>query len=190
MNSLDVFLIIFIAYFTIRGIFRGLIKELIIILAILLGYYLAMSLYQPLSKWLMQAASLPETGAQILAFVLIFIVVNVVLRMVGSILEKLIKLVFLQPLNRLGGALFGLLKSLFFLSVIVFILRLLPFAANFLQKMGAGESLIWPYVLYFSTYVFQMLAALIPQMANPDQLLKFRNISLPDTSLFQLLKKY
>ncbi len=191
MNSLDVFLLIFIAYFTIRGMFRGLIKELIIVLALLLGYYLAMTFYGPTTKWLINLfPSLPQNGAQILAFALIFIVVNVVLRLFGKFLEKLIKFVFLQPLNRLGGALFGLLKSLFFLSVIVFILRLLPFSAQFLQKIGAGKSIIWPYVIYFSTYVFQILAAFIPQMTAPDSLKKLQNISLPDSTVFHLLKKY
>ncbi len=190
MNSLDIFLLIFIAYFTIRGVFRGLIKELIIVLALILGYYLAMSLYEPLGKWLvLNFKSLPQTGSQILAFVLIFVVVNVALRILGSVLEKLIKLVFLNPLNRLGGALFGFLKSLFFLSIIVFILRLIPYSPKFLQKIGAGQSLIWPFVVYFSTYVFQILAAVVPGMGSPDQLQKFKNLSLPDPSVLQMFKK-
>lgn len=191
MNSLDIFLLIFIAYFTIRGVFRGLIKELIIVLALILGYYLSMSFYEPLGKWLiLNFKSLPQTGSQILAFVLIFVFVNIGLRIIGSFLEKLIKLVFLSSLNRLGGALFGLLKSLFFLSIIVFILRLIPYSPKFLQKIGAGQSLIWPFIIYFSTYVFQILAAFVPGMNAPDQLHKLINISLPDTSVFQILKKY
>ncbi len=189
MNSLDIFLLIFIAYFTIRGIFRGLIKELIIILALILGYYLAMTFYDPLSHWLLKSfKALPKTGAQILAFILIFVIINVLLRLLGSFLEKLVKLVFLQSINRLGGALFGLLKSLFFLSIVVFLVRLIPYSAKFLQKIGAGQSLIWPYVIYFSTFVFKIFAAVIPNINVQQQMNNLIHIAMPDTSIFKLLK--
>lgn len=169
MNSFDIFLLIFMAYFTIRGVFRGLIKELIIILALVLGYLAGFAFFEQGSVWLMKSVhGMPQTGARILAFALIFISVNIALRMLGSFLEKIIKFAFLQAFNRLGGGLFGLLKSLFFLSILLFIVRLLPFAPKILQKVGAGESVIWPYVVYFSTYVFQFMLAIFPTNSVQD----------------------
>ncbi len=163
MNSLDVILLIFMAYFTIRGIFRGLIKELIIILALVLGYIVAITFYEQGAILLFKNFhDFPKAGARILSFFLIFLAVNISLRILGSFLEKIIKFAFLQPLNRIGGGVFGLIKSLFFLSIVVFIIRLLPFAPQILQKMGAGQSLLWPYIIYFSTYVIQILISVFP----------------------------
>ncbi len=170
------------AYFTIRGIFRGLIKELIIILALVLGYLLGFAFFEQGGVWLMKSIhGLPQTGARILSFTIIFIGVNIVLRLLGSFLEKIIKFAFLQTINRLGGGLFGLLKSLIFLSILLFIVRLLPFAPRLLQKAGAGQSVIWPYVIYFSTYVVQIMMGLFPadslqntikHLMNPNSLQK------------------
>ncbi len=169
MNSFDIFLLIFMAYFTIRGVFRGLIKELIIILALVLGYLLGFAFFEQGSVLLMKSIhGLPQTGARILSFTIIFFGVNIALRILGSFLEKIIKFAFLQTFNRLGGGLFGLLKSLVFLSILLFIVRLLPFAPQLMQKAGAGESLIWPYVIYFSTYVFQIMFSLFPANSVQD----------------------
>ncbi len=189
MNSLDIFLLIFIAYFTVRGIFRGLIKELIIVLALVLGYILAFSFFEPLSVIFMNTfKGFPKTGARILSFALIFIAINIALRLFGVFLEKIIKFAFLQPLNRLGGGLFGLLKSLFFLSIILFIIRLLPFAPAALQKVGAGESILWPYVIYFSTWIYQILMALIPGAVVQKQVQQMMRSA--DSTIFKMLKPF
>ncbi len=187
MNSLDVFLTIFIAYFTIRGIFRGLIKELIIVFALVLGYMVAFTFFEPFTQWLLHNfKSFPKTGARIIAFAIIFFAINIGLRILGIFVEKLIKFAFLQPLNRLGGGLFGLVKSLFFLSIIVFILRLLPFANVVLQKIGAGKSVLWPYVIYFSTYIYQILLMIIPGNAIQQQIQNLFHSA--DSTLFNVLK--
>ncbi len=186
MNSFDIFLLVFMAYFTIRGVFRGLIKELIIILALILGYLLGFAFFEQGALLLMKSIhGLPQTGARILSFSIIFIGVNVALRILGSFLEKIIKFAFLQTINRLGGGLFGLLKSLFFLSIILFILRLLPFAPKILQKLGAGQSVIWPYVIYISTYIVQIMMSLFPMNSMQETLKHLMNhdalINLPIT---------
>lgn len=186
MNNFDIILLIFIAYFTIRGIFRGLIKELIIILALVLGYMIAFALYEQGSIILIKTFNgFPEAGAKILSFTLIFLAVNVALRLLGTFLEKIIKFAFLQPLNRLGGALFGLLKSLFFLSIIIFIIRLLPYAPQILQKAGAGKSVLWPYIIYFSTYVYQILLSIFPTGIMEHGVHQLMNGA--DSTVFKLL---
>ncbi len=189
MNSFDIFLLIFMAYFTIRGVFRGLIKELIIILALVLGYLLGFAFFEQGSVLLMKSINgLPQTGARILSFTIIFLVVNIALRILGAFLEKIIKFAFLQTFNRLGGGLFGLVKSLFFLSILLFIIRLLPFAPKIMQKVGAGESVIWPYVIYFSTYLYQIMVSIFPANSVQDTVKHLMSINA--ITVFPIFKPY
>lgn len=118
MNPLDVVLASIIAYCLVRGIFRGLIKELSSIVGVLGGFYAAYSYYpfmaKYLSVWITKAAY-----ANLVSCLLLFAGVYLTISLLGVLIKYLMNIVFLGWTDRLCGLLFGTIKGLLIVSVIV-----------------------------------------------------------------------
>ena len=59
---------------------------------------------------------------ELLAFVFLFFAVSRIIRLLGSFLSGLTSLILLKPLDRLGGTIFGLLKGVFIILVLLTIM--------------------------------------------------------------------
>jgi membrane protein required for colicin V production len=138
----------------IRGVFRGLIKELSSIIGVFGGFYAAYTYYtvlaKPLSEWISNPGYL-----NILSFMVIFCVVFLVISILGVIINYLLKLAFLGWFDRFCGALFGAMKSLLIVSVILIAMTtFLPKGAPLIK-----DSLISPHV----TLVSEKMIKLVPK---------------------------
>lgn len=145
MNSLDLFILIFVCYFLVRGIFRGFILELAMIAGVFAGYLVA-STYQPLLSPHLESilSGVPQPAVSVISFALIFIVVNIGVRLLAGGITKTVKFAMLGWVNRLLGAVFGLLKGLLILSIAAFIIEMLPLSQIYLEKIGKNESVLYP----------------------------------------------
>lgn len=133
MNLLDYILAVILAYCLIRGIFRGLVKELSALIGVLAGFYFAFHYYPQMTKtlegWITTAAY-----AQILSFFILFFGVYLVISIAGVIIKYLMNIAWLGWTDRLTGALFGAVKGVLIVSVIVAILTtFLPKNTGFLR---------------------------------------------------------
>ena len=110
MNLLDVVIIACMVFLIVRGIFRGFIREIGSLAGVILGIWLA-SLYEPqmtdfLKPFLPSGNFLP-----LISFALIFLVVLVLCNVVGWLLKKLVKKIFLGWADRTLGAALAVLKG-------------------------------------------------------------------------------
>ena len=121
MNLLDIVLATIIGFCLIRGIFRGLIKELSSIIGVVAGFYAAYS-YYPLLAGLLKRW-ITDTGyANILACMTLFLGVYVGVSIAGVLIKYLMNIVFLGWTDRICGLVFGTLKGVLIVSVIVVLL--------------------------------------------------------------------
>lgn len=163
MNSFDVILSVIIIIFTVRGIFRGLITEFIVLTALILGYVLAFTYLDTGLKLLIHFfPGLPEFAARILSFVLIFLIVNIILRALGRILNRLIKYVFLKSINRLAGGVFAFIKVVLIISLVLIVIGFIPFSAQALNYIGAGESSLYLPIKQFAPQVYKIVMSVLP----------------------------
>ena len=118
MNYLDIIIVVILSYCVIRGVFRGLIKELSSIIGVFSGFYAAYTYYtvvaKPLSEWISNPGYL-----NIISFMVIFCVVFLVISILGVIINYLLKLAFLGWFDRFCGAVFGAMKGLLIVSVVL-----------------------------------------------------------------------
>ncbi len=118
MNLLDMLMIAVLSFCAIRGIFRGLVSELFAIIGVLSGFYAAYTYYpeaaKPLAAWISDQAYL-----NILSFLIIFCVVFLIVNFLGLLIRYILKLVFLGWIDRLCGLLFGLIKGVLIISVLL-----------------------------------------------------------------------
>lgn len=109
MNWLDIVLIIVLAIFTIIGLKIGIIKAVLSLAGIIIGVILAGRYYLPLSE---QLTFISQTGvARIVAFAIILVGIMVIATVLARFLKWTISAMMLGWVNRLGGAILGLVLA-------------------------------------------------------------------------------
>jgi membrane protein required for colicin V production len=154
VNLLDYILAVILGYCLIRGIFRGLVKELAALIGVLGGFYFAFNYYPQMTKtlerWITTAAY-----AQIVSFLILFFGVYLVVSIAGVIIKYLMNIAWLGWTDRLTGALFGAVKGVLIISVIVAILTtFLPKDTHFLR-----DSLLVRHTMGISSLLVRIASA-------------------------------
>lgn len=161
MNTFDIIVSVIFGYCLVRGLFRGLVKELASIIGVFSGFYAAYTYYQEaarmMSGWISNTAYL-----NIISFLLIFCLIFVIVSIMGIIIKYLLNIVFLGWIDRLFGAVFGMMKAVLIASVLFIVFT------SFLPKGGSvvEDSVLSPHVMMVS----EKMAKVIPKdMKNEFQ---------------------
>jgi membrane protein required for colicin V production len=170
MNSLDIIFLVLIGVSVIYSFIRGLVREVFSFLAIILGFFGASHAYLPVANWLRKWMG-NETVAQVLGFAILFILIALCLGLLGRFLSRLIKKMDLGWVDRLAGGVFGLLKALLLVAIILLVLT----ASLPSRSKVVSESRVSPVVLTIT----RQLSYLVP--------VKFRALY---TAKEKELKKY
>jgi membrane protein required for colicin V production len=121
MTPFDIVVVVIIGYGIIRGLFRGLVKEIASIIGVLGGFYLAYRYYGFLGAhlgWL----TTNESYRMIVGFLVIFCAVLVIVAGLAMIIKYLLKIVYMGWADRIGGLIFGFVKSVLIVSILFLIL--------------------------------------------------------------------
>ncbi len=145
MNSLDIGILLIAAIFFIRGIFRGFVFELVSIVGLILGYIISITYLSLLAGYIFSFfPSFSESIVNLVSFFILFVGTNLLLRLVANIITKTLKIAMLGWLNRLLGGLLGMLKSIIIMSILVFIIDLIPFSSSLLEQVEVQTSELYP----------------------------------------------
>ncbi|GHA23556.1 hypothetical protein GCM10007103_00750 [Salinimicrobium marinum] len=117
MNVIDIVLSIFLLLGCVRGFFKGFFIELAGLVALILGIYAAIHFSDRMFAFLQLFITWEEKYLTILAFALTFTIVVIIISIIGKVLTKMAGILALGLVNRLLGALFGMLKTAFLASV-------------------------------------------------------------------------
>ena len=123
MNYIDIFLAIPIIWFAYQGFKRGLIIELASLAALILGIYAALYFNEYASNFLVNSLEMSPKYVPVISFIVTFIVIVFLVYTVGRILEKVIDMVALGFLNKLIGGVFGLLKGVVMISIVIMVVN-------------------------------------------------------------------
>lgn len=107
MDWLDIIIIVVLVITTLIGFKRGLIKTVLPLVGIILGVFLAGHFCGSMAGWLSPWLQSPNQS-RIVAFAVIFILVTVVALALSSLMNRLLRLMLLGWVDKLGGAVFGL----------------------------------------------------------------------------------
>lgn len=156
MNSLDIGILSIASIFFIRGIFRGFIFELVTVIGLILGYIISITYLSIASGIILSFfPSLPISIVNIVGFFVLFVGTNMLLRVIANLLTKTLKIAMLGWLNHLLGGLFGLLKGVILMSILVFVIDLIPFSATLLESIEVKQSLLYPVLDVFGPKFYE-----------------------------------
>lgn len=154
MNFLDIVLGLLLLWGLWKGLSNGLLLEIAAILALIAGIYGAIHFSYIAGDYLSQRMDWDEKFINIASLIITFIIIVMVIHVLGKILTKIIDIAMLGILNKLVGALFGILKVAVILgALLVFIERL---NGNFelpSQEMKTNSVLYAP-LIEIGTFLF------------------------------------
>lgn len=119
MATLDIILLVPLAYGLIRGFFRGFFKEMASLVGVVLGIFVANWLGLDFAAFLQAHFGWSPQVAQPAAYIVLFLVVAIALNVVAWLLAKVLSAANLGWVNKLAGGLFGLLKFALVLSLLL-----------------------------------------------------------------------
>ncbi len=151
MNWLDIVVIAVLVIAAIFGLRTGIIKAVLSLAGLIVGVILAGHYYVPLSEQLTFISS--ATAAKIVAFAIILIGVMVIAGVLASLFKWAVSIVMLGWVNRLGGAVFGLLLGAIFCSALL---------AIWVKSLGMGGAVTESGLATLLLDRFPMVLALLP----------------------------
>lgn len=122
MNWVDVFVLAVLGLFGLRGFFRGLFREALSLAGLVVGFMLAVAYDQEVAAYAAGHWTVSPIVLKGTAFVAIFFLVYFIFSLVGWLLHRSEKLLFLQTLNRGGGIAIGVGKGAAVTALAIFLL--------------------------------------------------------------------
>lgn len=116
---LDIILIIPLLYGLVMGAKRGFVKEAVMLVAVVMGFFVAKMLSPSTSLLLQNHLGASQRVAQPLSYFVVMAVFVGGMYVLGWMLTKILKAIKLGFVNRVFGALFGFVKWILILSIIL-----------------------------------------------------------------------
>ncbi len=122
MNILDIGITITICFFGYKGFKNGLIKELGSLLALIAGIFLAIRFSELIYSFVENKTNINTEYIPVISFAIIFIGVVILVLVLSKTLDRFIKVIKLQWLNKLAGIVFSLLKTSLIMGGLLFLI--------------------------------------------------------------------
>jgi membrane protein required for colicin V production len=172
MNFLDIVLGALLLFALIRGIRNGLFIELASLLSFFIGIYVAIKFSYIVGNALGDGLTSPSKTAKIIAFVLTLVLVIIAIHFLAKVFSKIASFVFLGWLNKLGGSVFAVLKTILFLGIVLSLLQIINIDNALISKETQEKS-------WFFNPILKTSAVLMPFLTDWFEDLKKETTSTP-----------
>ncbi len=159
MSGIDIALAIFILLGAYHGFKAGFLLELFSLIAVVLGILGGFKLMGLMMVLLADKFKVDEKILPYLAFSVIFLLIVMVVNITGKLIKASIDRSFLGIFDTSAGALLGLLRTTFMLSIVLWIVDSLKF--KFLSHWTDG-SWLYPIVADFAPQITAGISELLP----------------------------
>jgi|LGVF01.2.fsa_nt_gb membrane protein required for colicin V production len=154
MNLFDIAILLLLAGFLFKGLWRGLLRELCSLCGLFGGLFLAVRFHAPLAELLIERVTWPNQLCVVIAFAALLLLTVIFFGLLGFVLSRFIKLLFLGGFNRVAGALFGLVQGGLLLTLVLYGLSLSPLPPQ-VRDLFKQSQLAPPLVRFGDTLLHQ-----------------------------------
>lgn len=131
----------FLLLFLLKGLKNGFVKELASMLSLILGIMAAVKFSGLAAGYL--AGHIPEKYVSVIAFVAVLVITIVLIFLLASGIDKLMKAIALGWLNRIVGGLFAIFKGAFFLSAMILVIHSTGLGDRLFTEKIQEESILY-----------------------------------------------
>ena len=167
-NAVDAVAAVLLAVGIFTGMRRGLSGELARLIGAGVSLYAGWFFYQPAGQYLFKVTRLSSQGASALAFVLVIVGAGVLMILLRLVLRHIMEFTFKGPIERVGGALAGLLRSAVVVTAAILVLSLWPH--EYLHRVFAEDSFCGRLIYTYLEPVYEEWSEkypLLPDMKKP-----------------------
>lgn len=157
MNYIDIILLILIILAAISGFKKGLVAEVASLAALILGIWGAIEFSYITSDFLVENFDLQTEYLNIISFVVTFVVIVILVHIVGNVVNKMLETVMLGFVNKLAGLVFGVLKSVLILSIILVVFDKIDEDVHILQEKTKANSRMYEPIRSFAPSIFPFI---------------------------------
>ncbi len=118
MNWLDIVIILVIAFFVVSAFQSGLIREVVTLVSVVVGVIVAGLFYDNLARDVLSFIE-DDDVAGVVAFLVLLGAVYLAGQLIAIMLKQTASILFLGWADHIGGGLFGLLKGLVVVEVLI-----------------------------------------------------------------------
>ena len=162
---MDIVLGIFLLYGLVRGFFRGFLTELASLVGLIAGIYGAIHFSYYAGEFLSQHVDWDIEIINLASLAITFLIIIFVVSLVGKMLTKVADFAALGIVNKLLGAIFGLLKSAFVASVIIMFFMTSNKTLEFVETETLEDSVLYEPVTVIAPII---LPSIIKQVKEKD----------------------
>ncbi len=159
MNKLDIFIAVILLYGAYRGYKNGFLIGLISLIAIILGILGGFKLMGEGMLFLQREFNADKSVLPYLSFFLIFILIVTGVNILGKIIKSTIDRTVLGSIDEAFGAILGVVKLLFLLSVFLWIADSLEWE---LTNEWTEGSYLYPYTVLFAQQLTIWISDFLP----------------------------
>lgn len=121
MAPVDIILLILIALGAYEGYKKGLLLSIVGLIGFVLAIALGVYFMDPVSKFLAKHLDEITFAFPIMAFLIVFLLTLMLVGIAGWVLKRVMDMVLLGGLDSIAGAILGIVKSAFFISLFMWL---------------------------------------------------------------------
>ena len=143
LSYIDIILIIPLLWVTYKGFTKGFIIQVSTLAALMLGIYGGIKFSETVSVYLQGYIEVNYRVLMLISFALTFLLIVIAIHFLAKVLEKFISLIAMGFVNKLFGAIFGLLKTAFILSVVLMLINMADETLRFISLEEKSKSVLY-----------------------------------------------
>jgi membrane protein required for colicin V production len=164
MNYLDSVLAIPLLWGLYKGISKGIVKELSSLVALILGIYGAVHFADSIHPYLKEQFSIESSFVPIVSFAITFVVIVLLVRLIGILLDKVIKMAALGAISKLLGGIFGVFKTAFIISGLLLVINTFDYYLKLIPVDQKKASILYQ-------PISEMIPSIMPNVKDGDSLI-------------------
>lgn len=157
MNYIDIILGILIILSAIGGFKNGLITELASLAALILGIWGAIQFSDITTELLIKYFDLKSSYLNIISFGITFIVIVILVHIVAGVINNMVDSGMLGITNKLGGMVFGVLRSILFLSIVLMVFDKIDEDVKILPENAKANSRMYEPIRNIAPSIFPFI---------------------------------
>ena len=157
MNHVDIVLILILALGVWSGFKKGFIVSLFDVIGLGLGVYGGIHFSDAFAEWLKTEFNIGIDWLPFSAFLVTLLLILLVVHLLAKAITKALKLAMLGTVNKVGGAVFGLARSVLFLSLALLFLHPLNKKSEFVSDEALEASVLYTPIYLTATTVIPAL---------------------------------
>jgi membrane protein required for colicin V production len=148
-----------------KGISKGIVKELASLIALIAGIYGAVHFADSIHPYLKEHFSITTSFVPIISFGITFVAIVLGIKIIGFVIDKIVKAVALGIISRLLGGVFGIMKTAFIISGLLLIVNTFDYYLNLIPIEQKKQSILYQ-------PISNMIPSIMPNVKDGDSLIK------------------